>query len=131
MKLGLINSAWVQAGRGTAFGIAKTRELGFDAIDIFADPLDIDIKERRLIREECARAGLPIVSVACVALGLIDFNPSVQRFHVEPGRSVSRHGLRIPGTEPSAGARRVHLAEGGDPPRRAVGDGRQARSCPG
>lgn len=81
MKLGLINSAWGQAGRGTSFSIAKTRELGFDAIDIFADPLDIDIKERRLIREECARAGLPIVSVACVALGLIDFNPGVQRFH--------------------------------------------------
>ena len=82
MKLGLINSAWVQAGQGTKFGIAKTRELGFDAIDIFADPLDIDIRERGLIREECARAGLPIISVACVALGLIDFNPSVQRFHV-------------------------------------------------
>ena len=42
MKLGLINSAWVQAGRGTAFGIQKTKEIGFDAIDIFADPLDID-----------------------------------------------------------------------------------------
>ena len=42
MKLGLINSAWVQAGRGTAFGIQKTREIGFDTIDIFADPLDID-----------------------------------------------------------------------------------------
>src|SRR4051794_9446444 len=83
MKLGLINSAWVQSGRGTAFGIAKTRELGFDTIDIFADPLDIDAKERRLIRHECARAGLPIVSVACVAVGLIDFNPSVQRFHAE------------------------------------------------
>ena len=82
MKLGLINSAWVQAGRGTAFGIAKTRELGFDAIDIFADPLDIDVRERRLIRQECSRAGLPIVSVACVAVGLIDFNPSVQRFHL-------------------------------------------------
>jgi sugar phosphate isomerase/epimerase len=83
MKLGLINSAWVQASRGTSFGIAKTRELGFDAIDIFADPLDIDIRERRLIREDCASAGLPIVSVACVALGLIDFNPSVQRFHLQ------------------------------------------------
>jgi len=88
MKLGLINSAWVQAGRGTSFGIAKTRELGFDAIDIFADPLDIEIRERRLLREECARAGLPIISLACVALGLIDFNPSVQRFHVE---RVSRY----------------------------------------
>lgn len=87
MKLGLINSAWVQAGRGTAFGIAQTRELGFDAIDIFADPLDIDVKERRLIREECSRAGLPIVSVASVAVGLIDFNPSVQRFHLERVRA--------------------------------------------
>ena len=83
MKLGLINSAWAQAGRGTAFGIQKTREIGFDSIDIFADPLDVDVKERRLIRDECDKAGLPIVSIACVAVGLIDFNPSIQRFHVE------------------------------------------------
>jgi sugar phosphate isomerase/epimerase len=82
MKLGLINSAWVQAGRGTAYGIRMTREIGFDSIDIFADPLDLDVKERLLIRRECERAGLPIVSVACVAVGLIDFNPSVQRFHL-------------------------------------------------
>ncbi|MGO9463468.1 MAG: sugar phosphate isomerase/epimerase family protein [Isosphaeraceae bacterium] len=83
MKLGLINSAWVQAGRGTAFGIHKTKEIGFDSIDVFADPLEIDVKEVRLIRDECAKAGLPIVSIACVAVGLIDFNTSVQRFHVE------------------------------------------------
>lgn len=83
MRLGLINSAWVQSGRGTAFGIARTKALGFDTIDIFADPLDIDVKERKLIRRECANAELPIVSIACVAAGLIDFNPSVQRFHVE------------------------------------------------
>lgn len=83
MKLGLINSAWAQAGRDTAYGIRMTKEIGFDSIDIFADPLDIDARERRLIRTECARAGLPIISVACVAVGLIDFNPSVQRFHLE------------------------------------------------
>ena len=83
MKLGLINSAWAQAGRGTAFGIRTTREIGFDAIDVFADPLDADVKERKLIKDECDRAGLPIVSVACVALGLVDFNPSVRRFHVD------------------------------------------------
>jgi sugar phosphate isomerase/epimerase len=82
MKLGLINSAWAQAGKGTAYGIGMTKEIGFDAIDVFADPLDIDAKERRLIRTECEKAGLPVVSVACVAVGLIDFNPSVQRFHV-------------------------------------------------
>ena len=83
MKLGLINSAWAQAGRDTAYGIRMTREIGFDSIDIFADPLDIDARERRLIRHECSRVGLPIVSVACVAVGLIDFNPSVQRFHLD------------------------------------------------
>ena len=60
-----------------------TKELGFDTIDIFADPLDLTVQERRLIPRECEKAGLPIVSIACVAVGLIDFNPSVQRFHVE------------------------------------------------
>ena len=87
MKLGLINSAWAQAGKDTAYGIRMTREIGFDTIDIFADPLDIDIKERRSIKRECDRAGLPIVSIACVAVGLIDFNPSVQRFHLQRCRA--------------------------------------------
>jgi D-psicose/D-tagatose/L-ribulose 3-epimerase len=87
MKLGLINSAWAQAGQGTGYGIRMTKEIGFDTIDIFADPLDIDVKERKLIRRECERAGLPIISVACVAVGLIDFNPSVRRFHVDRCRA--------------------------------------------
>lgn len=83
MQLGLINSAWAQAGKPTAWGIQQTKALGFDSIDIFTDPLDIDIRERQLIRRECERQGLPIVSIACVAVGLIDFNPSVQRFSVD------------------------------------------------
>jgi sugar phosphate isomerase/epimerase len=87
MKLGLINSAWAQAGKGTAYGIRQTKAIGFDTIDVFADPLDIDAKERKLIRTECANAGLPVVSVACVAVGLIDFNPSVQRFHLDRCRA--------------------------------------------
>lgn len=87
MKLGLINSAWAQAGRDTAYGIRMTKEIGFDCIDIFTDPLDIDIKERILIKRECDRVGLPIVSIACVAVGLIDFNPSVQRFHMQRCRA--------------------------------------------
>ena len=78
MKLGLINSAWAQAGRDTAWGIAKTRELGFDYIDLFTDPMEIDVQERKLIRLECERQQLPIYSICCVATGLIDFNPSVQ-----------------------------------------------------
>jgi D-psicose/D-tagatose/L-ribulose 3-epimerase len=87
MKLGLINSAWAQAGRETSWGIRKTKEIGFDTIDIIADPLSIDARERRLVRVECQRQNLPIVSVCCVAVGLIDFNPSVQQFHVERAKA--------------------------------------------
>jgi D-psicose/D-tagatose/L-ribulose 3-epimerase len=83
MKLGLINSAWAQAGRETAWGIRRTKELGFDTIDIFTDPLDIDVRERCRIKRECDRLDLPIVSIACVAVGLVDFNPSVQRFSID------------------------------------------------
>jgi D-psicose/D-tagatose/L-ribulose 3-epimerase len=83
MKLGLINSAWAQAGKGTEFGIVQTKRIGFDTIDIQADPLDLGVKERKLIRDAADTAGLPIKSVCCVAIGLVDFNPSVQRFSID------------------------------------------------
>ena len=44
MKLGLINSAWLGTSVGTAEGIRYTKEIGFDTIDILADPLDTDVK---------------------------------------------------------------------------------------
>jgi D-psicose/D-tagatose/L-ribulose 3-epimerase len=87
MKLGLINSAFAQAGKDTKFGIEQTKRIGFDAIDIFTDPLDISVDERRLIKDTADRCGLPIKSLCCVAIGLIDFNPSVQRFHIERCRA--------------------------------------------
>src|ERR1700722_2039795 len=83
MQLGLINSAWFGSSIGTAEGIRKTREIGFDTIDIFADPLEIDAKERRLIKDTCREVGLPVISVVCCALGIPDFNVSVRRFHIE------------------------------------------------
>jgi len=83
LKLGLINSAWAQSGRGMEFGIEQTKRIGFDTIDIQADPLDLTIRERKLIRDAARRAELPIKSVCCVAVGLIDFNPSVQRFSID------------------------------------------------
>lgn len=83
MKLGLINSAFAQAGKGTRFGLEKTKEIGFDTVDIFTDPLDIDQAETDLIINTCDQLQLPIKSICCVAVGLIDFNPSVQRFHLE------------------------------------------------
>jgi len=83
MKLGVINSAFAQANKGTEFGIIKAAEIGFDTIDIFTDPLDIDVKERRLIKKTAAANNLPIASVVAIAFGLADFNPSVQRFSVD------------------------------------------------
>lgn len=87
MKLGLINSAWVQAHQPTAFGLQKTKEIGFDTIDLSVDPLELDVRQRRLIKDECDRLGLPIVSICCVAVGLIDFNPPVRDFHLRRGRA--------------------------------------------
>lgn len=83
MKLGLINSAWVQADRPTSFGLQKTKEIGFDTVDVFIDPFEADVRERRLVKKECDRLRLPIISLPCVAVGLIDFNPSVRRFHID------------------------------------------------
>jgi sugar phosphate isomerase/epimerase len=83
MKLGLINSAWVQTGKPTVYGLQKTKDLGFDTVDLFVDPLDLDPTEKRSIADSCRRLELPIVSLCCVAVGLIDLNPSVRRFHVD------------------------------------------------
>src|SRR5262249_20292548 len=80
MKLGLINSAFAQAGKAAGCGLEQPRRIGFDTVDIFTDPLDIDVRERRLIKDTADELALPIKSICCVALGLVDFNPSVQRF---------------------------------------------------
>ncbi len=87
MKLGLINSAWAGSGIDTAEGIRLTKKIGFDTIDIFADPLEIDDKERQLIRETCADVGLPVRSIVGCALGLADFNLPVRRFHVDRAKA--------------------------------------------
>src|SRR5688500_15823676 len=83
MKLGLINSAWSQAGKWPAYSIDQTTRIGCATVDIQVDPLDISQAERDLIRRAAADNGLAIKSVCCVAVGLVDFNPSVQRFSVD------------------------------------------------
>src|SRR6476646_2332237 len=82
MRLGLISAAWLRTAVDTARVIELTKEIGFDTIDIFADPLEIEAKERRLIRKTCAAADLPVVAVVCCALGIADFNKPVRDFHV-------------------------------------------------
>ena len=82
MKLGLISSAWLGTPVDTARGIELTKQIGFDTIDVFADPLEITPVERRLIRKTCERCRLPVVSTVCCALGIADFNKPVRDFHV-------------------------------------------------
>jgi D-psicose/D-tagatose/L-ribulose 3-epimerase len=83
MRLGLINSAWLGTFVDTARGIQLTKEIGFDTIDIFADPLELTPQERRTIRETCHACDLPVVSTVCCALGIADFNASVRTFHIQ------------------------------------------------
>lgn len=82
MKLGLINSAWLGSPVDTVRGIHLTKEIGFDTIDIFGDPLEMTPQEVRAIRETCTACELPVVSVVCCALGIADFNSPVRKFHI-------------------------------------------------
>lgn len=83
MKLGIINSAWLGTDVTTEEGIRYTKDIGFDVIDIQADPTWVGPVEKKLIRETCREVGLNIVSLTCVAPGLIDLAPSLRQMHVE------------------------------------------------
>ena len=95
MKLGLISSAWLGTRIDTARGIQLTREIGFDTIDVFADPMEISPLERKLIRTECNAASLPVVSTVCCALGLADFNRPVRDFHSERAKRYLDFGCEL------------------------------------
>ncbi|AUP80949.1 sugar phosphate isomerase/epimerase family protein [Flavivirga eckloniae] len=83
MKLGIINSAFGQAGMDTKTGLEHIARIGFDTVDIFPEPMTIDDQETNLIIDTCSKHGLPITSVVVVALGIVDFNDPVRHFHVE------------------------------------------------
>lgn len=82
MQLGVINSAFAQAGVDTAAGLNHIARIGFDCVDIFTEAMTISKKEKLLIARTCQKARLPIVSLPVVATGLIDFNDPVRAFHV-------------------------------------------------
>jgi sugar phosphate isomerase/epimerase len=82
MKLGIINSAFAQAGVDTAAGLKHIARIGFDCVDIFTEAMTISAEEKRIIASTCEKERLPIVSLPVVATGLIDFNRPVRDFHV-------------------------------------------------
>ena len=83
MKLGVINSAFAQAGVDTKTGLEHIARIGFDTVDIFPEAMTITEEEKALIKETCRQHNLPIASVVVVAAGLVDFNDPVRAFHVE------------------------------------------------
>ncbi|MDB6026016.1 MAG: xylose isomerase [Verrucomicrobiales bacterium] len=83
MKLGIINSAFQQAGVDTATGLKIISRIGFDCVDIFTEAMGISQKEIKLVANTCAKLDLPIISLPVVSLGLVDFNDVVRQFHVE------------------------------------------------
>jgi sugar phosphate isomerase/epimerase len=82
MKLGIINSAFSQAGVETAAGLQFIARIGFDCVDIFTEAMTISTQEIHIIADTCERVNLPIMSLPVVAVGLIDFNDPVRDFHV-------------------------------------------------
>jgi sugar phosphate isomerase/epimerase len=83
MKLGIINSAFQQAGVDTATGLKHIARIGFDCVDIFTEAIGISKQEVSRVGRTCAKLGLPIISLPVVSVGLVDFNEPVREFHVE------------------------------------------------
>src|SRR5579872_5975941 len=83
MNLGIINSAFEQAGVDTATGLRHIARIGFDTVDVFTEAMGISKKEVSLVAKTTGKLGLPIVSLPVVAVGLIDFNEPVREFHVQ------------------------------------------------
>ena len=87
MKLGIINSAFGQAGVDTVTGLQHIARIGFDCVDVFTEAMTISPEEKHLVHDTCRKNNLPIVSLPVVAAGLIDFNDPVRAFHVQRCKS--------------------------------------------
>jgi sugar phosphate isomerase/epimerase len=83
MRIGVIEAVWEGTPYWGRSGFELAKEIGFESIDLARDPLDATPQELSKVAGELAAVGLPAVSVVCVALGVADYNPSVQRFHVD------------------------------------------------
>ena len=86
MKLGIINSAFYQAGVDTLTGLRHISRIGFDCVDIHTEAVGISRKEVARVAKTCEKLGLPIVSLPLCSLGLADFADPVRQFHVQRTR---------------------------------------------
>ena len=63
MKLGIINSAFGQAGVDTKTGLEHISRIGFDAVDIFTEAMTIAEDEVNLIKSTC-KFNTPLINIA-------------------------------------------------------------------
>jgi len=83
MKLGIINSAFYQAGVDTATGLKHISRIGFDCVDIHTEAMNIQKEEVSLVGRMCEKIGLQIISLPVCSLGLAYFAAPVREFHIE------------------------------------------------
>src|SRR6266480_4737377 len=83
MKLGIINSAFYQAGVPTAVGLEHIARTGFDCVDVATEAVGISRKEVSTVARTTEKLSLPVISLPFTASGLIDFQKPVREFHVE------------------------------------------------
>lgn len=83
MKLGLINSAFYQAGVDTVTGLKHIARIGFDCVDIATEAVGISKQEVTRVARAAEKLGLPIISLPFTASGLIDFQKPVREFAIE------------------------------------------------
>lgn len=95
MKLGIINSAFDQAGVDTVTGLEHIARIGFDCVDLFTEAMSLAEDEIRTIELTCERLSLPIISLPVVACGLIDFNAPVRAFHVRRVQAFTELAHRL------------------------------------
>ena len=89
MKLGIINSAFGQAGVDTAAGLEHIARIGFDCVDIFTEAMTISPQEKRTIARTCEKENLPIVSLPVVATGAFLSSTTARACAVSPARTNS------------------------------------------
>src|SRR5215831_3447136 len=83
MKLGIINSAFYQAGVDTITGLKHISRIGFDCVDIATEAVGISKLEVSRVSRAAEKLRLPIVSLPFTASGLVDFQKAVRDFHLE------------------------------------------------
>jgi len=86
MKLGIINSAFYQAGVDTVTGLNHIQRIGFDCVDIATEAVGISKTEISRVARSTEKLGLPVISLPFTASGLIDFQKPVREFHIERSR---------------------------------------------